>query len=461
MFYSRRKKFSVYKDYFANDVLLSDVTFNQQESTPKQRGSKVKTAGRDGDEEIEDIFTLGDITNVADHVVTTRNQSPLKKVDEKDKKKIEDPPYKVVKPQRSKSRSRSGSRSTSRGKKDKKLSTKSRKKKEKKKLEPRPTVFDTMPKAKAKSVLDTNVELEVTKDGLNDTLMEEFEDDAHAFEIGPKSNSSLEIEDVPFILTKSSIPSLQLSEFYQPPQSTSTPFNNTFQGFGTLKPLTPRTSTPLPVRPLGYSTPLFHFSPDDIDLDENSLSDLSIYGGSISRIIGNDSPLSNKNTGDDGLFGNINSLSYKLKNSISLKESDKVYNDVDMSDPPRDDMDEDESINDFNISEDKHMDSSHNSSNVTEAGTISTLPNKSILKPPNSSSDKPKKNVRIDESTLYTSLHDDSKPQVTRFKRKAENDVGNSKSNKKEKNHNKAQFKYDELLALCGKGKDPLDLISK
>lgn len=386
---------------------MSDTTFDQQ------NGNQDKVVnGEKGLERVDDILTIGDITNVADHIVSTRKNSPIKKIQPNPRPKPTK--SKPSKARRSKTNAKGSGKVTNPIVKQKPVR--------------KPTAFDGFkpildaPKGKgSEAILPLKIE---------------------------KQHTSLDPGDLPFIDSKSTIPSIQLSEFQQPPKSASTPFNNSLIESYNDNPIS--RSTPLDQRPLGYSTPLFHFTPQDVSPD-NTGSGLQECSSSLSRLLSNESPLASKNQ-FDSLRDDIHKITDRIKNNVSLKNtsSDSEYY-------PRGDI----SIKDvsYDLSEaDDNMKTPSGSSGSSET----QIPSKSILKIPGSSSsfsDRPKKSVKINE-TAYVNPIPLKNLHRRKKKRRATDDLA-LRSSKKVKLLHKvdSNTSYSDLLALCGEEKDPIDLI--
>jgi len=347
--------------------------------------------------------------------VSTRRNSPIKRIHQPDskplrKRKVQKPPL-VSKSTRSKVNSG-------------KVSTKNPTDFQKKGLIRKPTAFDGFKPIDAETESEKKI-------------------------IPLKSNhTSIESGELPFIETKSSLASIQLSEFQQPPRSTSTPFNNTLLEIHKERPIS--RSTPLGLRPLGYSTPLFHFTPLE-DLPNDTGTDYN-YSSSLPGLVNNESPLASKMR-LDCLREEINTISNKIQNNISLNGS-PTFNE---------DSKNDLSMGDADASISGHYDDGDMKLGPNSSSSEHTIPSKSILKSketvsPSSSEERPKKRVKIDEVASFII----PKPlkMLKRTKRRAQDDIS-IRSNKKVKLLQRIDStqNYDDLLALCGEGKDPIDLI--
>lgn len=345
--------------------------------------------------DVDDILTIDDITNVADHIVATRKASPLKK--------IQPDPIPRLK------------------KKPKKETVTKNKQKAPKEVKKSNKINGTI--AKNKIEVMEGDEKGIATDFTNN-----------------RNHDTIDSADIPFIDTKTTLPSLQLIDFLQPPQSTSTPFNTTLLEAQRDRPISRSTPT-LVSHPIGYSTPLFHFTPFD-DFPDDSISAINEDSSSLSGLVSNESPLASKNQMDP-YKEDMNSIAERIKTSMSIKSS-SPYQARDLS------------IGDASVSlHDKDMKTPNHSSSSTE----SHFPSKSIMRNASSSStDKCKKKVRIDESTLFKTL----KPlKILKKKRPAHDDPSSSRSSKKVKLLHKvdSNTSYTDLLALCGDEKDPIDLI--
>lgn len=370
---------------------MSDVTFDQHSLIEERPKAERKV-------DVDSILTIDDITNVADHIVSTRRASPLKKIQP-------DPIPKLKTKPKNQTRTKSDQRPLNVVKRSDK---------------------DKVKEGRKIKESSTNAADEIEFQVPTDLSID-------------KHHCSIDSVDIPFIDTKTTLPSIQLFEFQQPPQSTSTPFNTTLLEAQQDKPISESTS-PLASHPIGYSTPVFHFTPFDDFMDE-SLTAINEGSSSLSGLVSNESPLANKHH-VDAYKEDIHSIAERIKTSMSIKSS-SPYQARDLS------------IGDASVSfHDKDMKTPIHSSSSIEFH----LPSKSIMRnSSSSSSDKVKKRVRIDESTLFNTF----KPVKSLKKKRRAHDDPLVRSSKKVKLLHKvdSNTSYSDLLALCGDEKDPIDLI--
>ncbi|KAH3666438.1 hypothetical protein WICMUC_005706 [Wickerhamomyces mucosus] len=255
------------------------------------------------------------------------------------------------------------------------------------------------------------------------------------------------LSNIKSTLQGTSISSIHLSEFEQPPQSTSTPQEN-FGFSKTLSSSNLKTSQfdyngSFPVRPKNYSSPVFKFEPVDHIDDDLSMIDtnISILSPKIldSENEFAESPLSRK---------------LKFKPNLDTKREDisSIVDQLKINTASSNESGADVEMNDQTIGSRDYYLQESDSSKKSSISTSQDIRRNKI------------KRVKISENVVLI-------PELQRHRRKRpldfddSNDHAGVKSNKKVKkiikNANIPDREYFELLRLCGDEKDPLHLITK
>jgi hypothetical protein len=243
--------------------------------------------------------------------------------------------------------------------------------------------------------------------------------------IVPLKMSTPSFGETPVELTQPSISSIHLSEFEQPPQSTSTPFN-----VHMIEKTLERTpgGTPLNKRPSSYSEPLFRFNSNDLS---SSFIDSDVSRTLFPPTV--DSPLYHKSSNVQAIKDDISCIVDRMKESLSIRQLSS-QNDVSMND-----------TSGFSLREVSGI-------SIAELNSICTSTPKSIMKTSGGNRKlKIPKKVRINESVEL----------ITPLKRKrnisSSSSLSSSTTKKSKQRHHSPSYML--LLRLCSNDKDPLSLI--
>jgi hypothetical protein len=237
----------------------------------------------------------------------------------------------------------------------------------------------------------------------------------------PLKMSTPSFGETPVELTQPSISSIHLSEFEQPPQSTSTPFN-----VHLIEKTLER--TPLNKRPSNYSEPFFRFNSNDLS---SSIIDPDVSRTLFSPTV--DSPLYHKSSNVQAIKNDISCIADRMKESLSIQHLSS-QKDVSMND-----------ASGFLLPEVSGM-------SIAELDSICTSTPKGIMKTSGGNRKfKVPKKVRINESVEL----------ITPLKRKRDISSSSSFSSSTTKKSKQRHLSpsYMLLLRLCSNDKDPLSLI--
>jgi hypothetical protein len=229
--------------------------------------------------------------------------------------------------------------------------------------------------------------------------------------------------------------SIHLSEFEQPPRSTSTPNKGILES-SIQKPTnlfsTPLRETPFNKRPPGYSTPLFKFDTKSFDRDIHDTQE-PIFHDSNESVFG--SPLAHKSK-QDMLKDEVNQITNKMKDSLNIKNNSTIDTNISY-------------LNEADLSLLKSPDIS----NFPMVDVQSITP-KPILKKDTGKAKK--KSVRIDDSIKLIQDGRKKRPQSTNS---ITPDTPRNKRKKRVTHKVNPNTEYDNFRKICGDERDPLDII--
>lgn len=229
---------------------------------------------------------------------------------------------------------------------------------------------------------------------------------------------------------------IHLSEFEQPPQSTSTPVDELLHCKGANIPSVTRITTPFDKRPLAYSEPMFRFDLNDISSSFID-SDHSVLSSGMYPLDATDSPLHYKSMKQQSIQTDISGMINNMKESLSIHHDYQAEEARSDTDPMIIDQSQLPIANLGDIS-------------VVQLNTTATSTPRSIMKTSGSNRSRStgRKKVCIDESVqLITPLPRRKRPRCS------SPPISKSLAKKSK------SLSYHLMFELCMNDKDPLNIL--